>query len=121
MITIKVVGVVGAGTMGNGIAHVFARGGFQVVLCEVEQRFLDRGLEAIRKNYIDDVNQNKLLDGAFKGKVGVIQQLDGKGGARVMLGLLAVRIDVKDLASCSGGRAGPRLSSSHRKPQPVRS
>jgi 3-hydroxybutyryl-CoA dehydrogenase len=50
MSTIRVVGVVGAGTMGNGIAHVFARGGFQVVLCEVEQRFLDRGLEAIRRN-----------------------------------------------------------------------
>ena len=41
---IKVVGVVGAGTMGNGIAHVFARSGFQVILCEVEQRFLDRGI-----------------------------------------------------------------------------
>jgi 3-hydroxybutyryl-CoA dehydrogenase len=36
--------------MGNGIAHVFARGGFQVLLCEVEQRFLDRGLDTIRKN-----------------------------------------------------------------------
>ena len=50
MSAIKVVGVVGAGTMGNGIAHVFARAGFQVMLCEVEQRFLDRGLQAIRKN-----------------------------------------------------------------------
>src|ERR1700742_4104228 len=47
---IKVVGVLGAGTMGNGIAHVFARSGFDVRLCEVEQRFLDRGLETIRKN-----------------------------------------------------------------------
>jgi 3-hydroxybutyryl-CoA dehydrogenase len=57
---IKVVGVVGAGTMGNGIAHVFARGGFQVILCEVEQRFLDRGLEAIRKNLEREVAKNKL-------------------------------------------------------------
>ena len=40
---IERVGVVGAGTMGNGIAHVFARGGYDVVLCDVEQRFLDRG------------------------------------------------------------------------------
>ena len=38
------VGVIGAGTMGNGIAHVFARGGYDVVLCDVEQRFLDRAL-----------------------------------------------------------------------------
>ncbi len=57
---IKVVGVVGAGTMGNGIAHVFARGGFQVILCEVEQRFLDRGLEAIRNNLEREVAKNKL-------------------------------------------------------------
>ena len=57
---IKVVGVVGAGTMGNGIAHVFARSGFQVVLCEVEQRFLDRGLEAIRKNLEREVAKSKL-------------------------------------------------------------
>jgi 3-hydroxybutyryl-CoA dehydrogenase len=57
---IRVVGVVGAGTMGNGIAHVFARGGFQVILCEVEQRFLDRGLEAIRKNLEREVAKDKL-------------------------------------------------------------
>jgi 3-hydroxybutyryl-CoA dehydrogenase len=50
MSEIKVVGIVGAGTMGNGIAHVFARNGFQTVLCEVEQRYLDRGLETIRTN-----------------------------------------------------------------------
>jgi 3-hydroxybutyryl-CoA dehydrogenase len=57
---IKVVGVVGAGTMGNGIAHVFGRGGFQVILCEVEQRFLDRGLEEIRKNLEREVAKSKL-------------------------------------------------------------
>jgi 3-hydroxybutyryl-CoA dehydrogenase len=60
MSTIKVVGVVGAGTMGNGIAHVFARSGFQVFLCEVEQRFLDRGLEAIRRNLEREAAKGKL-------------------------------------------------------------
>ena len=35
---IKTVGVIGAGTMGNGIAHVFAKGGYNVVLVDVEQR-----------------------------------------------------------------------------------
>jgi 3-hydroxybutyryl-CoA dehydrogenase len=48
--TIQRLGVIGAGTMGNGIAHVFARGGFSVMLCDVEQRFLDRGLDTIAKN-----------------------------------------------------------------------
>jgi 3-hydroxybutyryl-CoA dehydrogenase len=57
---IQRVGVIGAGTMGNGIAHVFARSGFDVVLCDVEQRFLDRGLETIGKNLDREVAKNKI-------------------------------------------------------------
>src|SRR5437588_3357842 len=57
---IKRVGVVGAGTMGNGIAHVFARSGFNVVLCDVEQRFLERALETISKNLEREVAKNKI-------------------------------------------------------------
>ncbi len=57
---IQRVGVVGAGTMGNGIAHVFARGGYTVVLCDVERRFLDRGLETIGKNLDREVAKNKI-------------------------------------------------------------
>jgi 3-hydroxybutyryl-CoA dehydrogenase len=57
---IKTVGVVGAGTMGNGIAHVFARTGYSVVLCDVEQRFLERGLATITKNLDREVAKNKI-------------------------------------------------------------
>jgi 3-hydroxybutyryl-CoA dehydrogenase len=57
---IHLVGVIGAGTMGNGIAHVFARSGFSVVLCDVEQRFLDRGLATIAKNLDREVAKNKI-------------------------------------------------------------
>jgi 3-hydroxybutyryl-CoA dehydrogenase len=53
------IGVVGAGTMGNGIAHVFARSGYDVVLCEAEQRFLDRGVETVRKNLDREVAKGK--------------------------------------------------------------
>ncbi|QNI32160.1 3-hydroxybutyryl-CoA dehydrogenase [Alloacidobacterium dinghuense] len=60
MSEIKVVGVLGAGTMGNGIAHVFARGGFDVRLCEVEQRLLDRGIETIRKNLDREAAKGKI-------------------------------------------------------------
>jgi hypothetical protein len=63
----------------------------------------------------------RVLEGPFSGKVGVVQELDGKGGARVMLGLLAVRLAVKDVVACAEGRVRPLLSSSHRKPLPVRS
>jgi hypothetical protein len=63
----------------------------------------------------------RVLDGPFSGKVGVVQELDGKGGARVMLGLLAVRLQIKDLAPGADGGRRPLLSSSHRKPLPARS
>src|SRR5580658_1382656 len=56
----KSVGVIGAGTMGNGIAHVFARSGYSVVLCDVEQRFLERGLAAITKNLEREVTKGKI-------------------------------------------------------------
>src|SRR5579862_6411984 len=58
--TIKTVAVLGAGTMGNGIAHVFARSGFNVILRDVEQRFLDRGLETIAKNLDREVKKEKI-------------------------------------------------------------
>ena len=57
---IQRVGVIGAGTMGNGIAHVLARSGYNVVLCEVAQQFLDRGLVMIRKNLEREVAKNKI-------------------------------------------------------------
>jgi 3-hydroxybutyryl-CoA dehydrogenase len=49
--------------MGNGIAHVFARSGFGVVLCDVEQRFLDRGLDTIAKNLDREITKHKITAG----------------------------------------------------------
>ena len=57
---LKKIGVIGAGTMGNGIAHVFARSGFSVHLIDVEQRFVDRGLATIQKNLEREVAKGKL-------------------------------------------------------------
>ena len=57
---IKTVGVVGAGTMGNGIAHVFARSGCNVTLVDVEQTFLDRAMSTIGKNMEREVGKGKL-------------------------------------------------------------
>jgi len=57
---IQQVAVIGAGTMGNGIAHVFASKGFEVILCDVEQKFIDRGLQAIAKNLDREVAKQKI-------------------------------------------------------------
>jgi 3-hydroxybutyryl-CoA dehydrogenase len=59
---IRKVGVLGAGTMGNGIAHVFARSGFEVLLADIDQRALYRGLETIRANFGREVTKGKLTE-----------------------------------------------------------
>jgi 3-hydroxybutyryl-CoA dehydrogenase len=61
--SIKTVAVLGAGTMGNGIAHVFARAGYRVLLRDVDKAALDRGLETIGKNLDREVKKGKLTDG----------------------------------------------------------
>src|SRR4029077_4946290 len=61
--SIKTVAVLGAGTMGNGIAHVFARAGYKVLLRDVEQRFLDRAVDTIAKNLDREIKKGKLEPG----------------------------------------------------------
>ena len=57
--SIRTAGVVGAGTMGNGIAHAFARAGFSVLLFDVAQPLLDRGLATIKTNMDREVAKGK--------------------------------------------------------------
>jgi len=59
---IKTVAVLGSGTMGNGIAHVFARAGYKVILRDVEQRFLDRAMDTIAKNLDREIKKGKLAE-----------------------------------------------------------
>jgi 3-hydroxybutyryl-CoA dehydrogenase len=59
---IRTAGVVGAGTMGNGIAHVFARAGYEVILCDVDRKLLDRALATIGKNLDREIKRGKLAE-----------------------------------------------------------
>ncbi|MDI1429275.1 hypothetical protein [Polyangium sorediatum] len=58
----------------------------------------------------------RVLSGAFVDKIGIVGELDGRGGARVLLGLLSTRIEVTDLALVPEGRERPAIQSSHRRP-----
>jgi len=60
---IRTVAVLGAGTMGNGIAHVFARAEYNVILRDVETRFLDSAVETISKNLDREVKKGKIPEG----------------------------------------------------------
>ncbi len=59
---IKNVAVIGAGTMGNGIAHVFALNGFDVELCDVKNEFLEKALATIEKNMARQVKKGSITE-----------------------------------------------------------
>jgi 3-hydroxyacyl-CoA dehydrogenase len=70
---IKRAAVVGAGTMGGGIAMNYANAGIPVLLKEASQEFLDRGLATIRKNYAATVQKGRLTQAQMDERMGLIQ------------------------------------------------
>src|ERR1700688_1924389 len=60
---IRTIGVLGAGTMGNGIAHVFARSGCNVILRDIETSFLDHAMDTIARNLDREVKKDKIAGG----------------------------------------------------------
>ena len=68
----EVIGVIGAGTMGNGIAQVAARAAYKVVMCDVRDDLLQRGLTAIDKSLQRDVDKERL---SAEEKGGVLERI----------------------------------------------
>lgn len=60
----------------------------------------------------------RVRSGPFADKIGVVGELDGRGGARVLLGLLSTRLELTDLEPAIEGRERPAIQSSHRRPLP---
>ena len=81
----RTIGIVGAGQMGSGIAHVAAAAGFEVLLSDVEDRFLEKARGAIEKNLDRELAKGK-------------RSADEKGSA---LGRIATTTDLERLASAA--------------------
>jgi len=106
------VAVVGAGTMGNGIAHVFAQYGWGVRLIDVSAEALESGLAAIRRNLARQVKKGTLTEAAAAGSVARIEtarSLDAAvgGGVELVVEAASERPDLKfqifrDLAAACG-------------------
>jgi len=75
-----VIGVVGAGTMGNGIAQVAARAGYNVVLHDVSEEFLGRGMSAVDKSLQRDVDKERLDKETKQSIIGRIKTTTDFGG-----------------------------------------
>lgn len=69
---------------------------------------------------VEKGSQVRVMEGPFEGATGVVQELDGRGGARVRLGLLSTRILVSSLNVTREGKERPALASSHRRLNPTR-
>ena len=70
---IETVGVVGAGQMGNGIAHVFALAGYQVVLNDISADSLTQAITTIERNLDRQVSRGKVSDEDRKAALGRIR------------------------------------------------
>jgi 3-hydroxybutyryl-CoA dehydrogenase len=92
------VAVVGAGTMGNGIAHVFAQHGWNVSLIDVSEQALEKGMAAIRANLDRQVKKGAIAAGApaeILGRIASQKSLDAAGGAELVVEAATERPDLK--------------------------
>ncbi len=95
---IRTVAVLGAGTMGNGIAHVFARSGCNVILRDVETRFLDGARDTIAKNLEREVKKGKIAEGDKSkalGRIYTTTDMSEIGRADFAIEAVPERLDVK--------------------------
>ena len=96
---IKTAAIVGAGTMGGGIAMSFAEFGFPVKLLEASQEALDRGLARIRSNYETSVKRGSLTEAEMNRRLALIEPVssyDDIGQCDVVIEAVFERIPVKE-------------------------
>ncbi|PKN77461.1 MAG: 3-hydroxybutyryl-CoA dehydrogenase, partial [Deltaproteobacteria bacterium HGW-Deltaproteobacteria-10] len=95
---IKKICVLGAGLMGNGIAQVSAQAGYDVTLRDIEQRFVDGGMNNIKKNLSRDVEKGKMTQDQASAILGRIKPtLDLKEAATGADVVVEVVIEVMDV------------------------
>ncbi|HET9233895.1 MAG TPA: 3-hydroxyacyl-CoA dehydrogenase NAD-binding domain-containing protein, partial [Candidatus Eisenbacteria bacterium] len=85
---VKRVAVIGAGTMGNGIAHVFAQSGYAVTLVDVARDFLDRAIHTIEKNLRRQVEKGKIPEEAIRGtlsRIAIAAELETAAEAHLVV------------------------------------
>src|SRR5687767_13502375 len=95
---VRKVGVLGAGQMGHGIAQVAAQAGFTVVVRDVEQRFVDKGLAGIQKNLARAVEKGKMAQAdadAVKARVTGTVDLKALADCDLVVEAIVENLDVK--------------------------
>jgi 3-hydroxybutyryl-CoA dehydrogenase len=94
----EIIGVVGAGTMGNGIAQVAARAGYDVVLRDVKDEFLERGMKAVDRSLQRDVDKERLggeEKRAILGRIRTTTELSELAGAAFVVEAITESLEAK--------------------------
>ena len=94
----EVIGVVGSGTMGNGIAQVAARAGYDVVMRDVSAEFLERGMKAIDRNLQRDVDKERLKSDekqSVLGRIKITTELDAFSSAAFVIEAVTENLEIK--------------------------
>ena len=94
----ETIGVIGAGTMGNGIAQVAARAGYTVIMCDVNEEFLLRGMSAIDKSLQRDVDKQRLSaeeKTAIIGRIETTTELETLSSASFVVEAVTEDLNVK--------------------------
>ncbi|WP_138005828.1 3-hydroxyacyl-CoA dehydrogenase family protein [Halalkalirubrum salinum] len=95
---IETIGVVGAGTMGNGIAQVAATAGYDVVMRDIEQAFVDRGFESIEDSLSRFVSKDKLTGEEKREAIDRIEgttDIEALAGCDIVIEAAVEKMDVK--------------------------
>lgn len=90
--------VIGAGTMGGGIAMAFAAAGIPVTLIDTSEEALDRGLERIRKNYEVSLSRGRLTEAEMEARIGLIARsasLSAVAGVDIIIEAVFEDLDLK--------------------------
>ena len=96
--SISKIGVVGAGTMGNGIAQVAAQSGLKVILADIDQAFIDKGLINMVKNWDKDLKKGKISEEQKAGFIGNIATSTDKSALQdcdLVVEVIIENIDIK--------------------------
>jgi 3-hydroxyacyl-CoA dehydrogenase len=104
---IKRAAVVGAGTMGGGIAMTYANAGIPVLLKEVDQAALDRGLATIRKNYESTVSKGRMTREAYERTMALIAPTltyDGFDNVDIVVEAVFENMDLKQTTFAELGK-----------------
>src|SRR5437879_11203765 len=114
---VRKIAVIGAGTMGAGIAQACAAAGFQVSMRDIEQRFVDGGFRRIREPLAKRVEKGKMtsaeVDGILSKIRGVVDLKEAVAGAQVVIEAVFEKMDIKRELYAELDRLCPPRSEEH--------